>query len=149
MSNNAAEFKYALYEGKVEFDYVKTDGTIRHAIGTMNNELFPKVESPAIKFNVEVSKWADADFKPKRNKFKISVTQSEIDAFGIDAMDNVVKTAIKKKFGHGVEEFNYKQIDQANEKPHYLPEDSVFYYDFDKQGFRSFKIAKLKEWKVC
>ena len=152
---DSVAFKHALFEGKVEFDYDKVDKTtgertLRHAIGTMNEALLPKVEPVVAKFSVEVDKWAESENMPKRRKFKIGVTQPEIDEWGADAMDNVVEAAILKKTGCAAEEFSYWPIDMDHdEKPREMPDDSVFYYDFEKQGFRSFKLANLKGWKSC
>ena len=148
-------FKHALFEGKVEFDYDKVDKstgkrTPRHAHGTMNEALIPKAEPIVAKFDVEVDTWAESGNTPKRRKFKVCVTQPEIDEWGEDAMDDVVRAAIEKKFCHDVEEFSYWPIDMAyDETPRKMPDDSVFYYDLDKKGFRSFKLANLKGWKTC
>lgn len=149
---DSVAFKHALFEGKVEFDYGKADGTVRHAVGTMNEALLPKIEPIVAKFDVEVDKWAASENMPKRRKFKVSVTQPEIDEWGADAMDNVVEDAILKKMGCAAEEFSYWPIDMESyddETPHKMPDDSVFYYDLDKKGFRSFKLANLKGWKSC
>ena len=152
---DSVAFKHALFEGKVEFDYDKVDKatgerTLRHAIGTMNEALLPKVEPIVAKFSVEVDKWAESENTPKRRKFKIGVTQPEIDEWGADAMDNVVEDAILKKMGCAAEEFSYWPIDmEYDETPRKMPDDSVFYYDLEKKGFRSFKLANLKGWKSC
>ena len=42
---DSVAFKHALFEGKVEFDYVKNDGTLRHAVGTLCEKLLPKETS--------------------------------------------------------------------------------------------------------
>ena len=152
---DSVAFKHALFEGMVEFDYDKVDKatgerTLRHAHGTMNEALLPKVEPIVAKFDVEVDKWAESENTPKRRKFKVSVTQPEIDEWGADAMDNVVEDAILKKMGCAAEEFSYWPIDmEYDETPRKMPDDSVFYYDLDKKGFRSFKLANLKGWKSC
>lgn len=148
MSADIAGFKRALFEGKVEFDYDKADGTVRHAIGTMNEALLPKVEPVVAKFSVEVDKWAESENTPKRRKFKIGVTQPEIDEWGADAMDNVVEAAILKKTGCAAEEFAYWPIDMDfDEKPRKMPEGSMLYYDLEKSGMRSLKLGSLKCWK--
>lgn len=153
MSIDIAGFKRALFEGKVEFNYDKVDKstgerTLRHAIGTMNEALLPKTEPVVAKFSVEVDKWAESEDTPKRRKFKVSVTQPEIDEWGEDAMDNVVEAAILKKMGCAAEEFSYWPIDMDyDEKPRKMPDDSMLYYDLEKSGMRSLKLEHLKCWK--
>lgn len=78
--NELIDLKTLLRRGEVKFSYKKKDGTIRHAIGTLNEDLIPKVEKP-----VEDTAKADED-KPKRK----------------------------------------------------LPAATIFYYDLEKKGFRSF-----------
>lgn len=152
---DSVAFKHALFEGKVEFDYVKNDGTLRHAVGTMNEAFLPKVEPIVAKFHVTDLKWGDhynGELVTKKlpKNCKVCVTQSEIDEFGADAMDEVVIKALEKKFGAYVTEFEYYEIDVPYDEPERkLPDGSVFYYDIDKQAYRSFKIAQLKGWKVC
>lgn len=152
---DSVAFKHALFEGKVEFDYVKNDGTLRHAVGTMNEALIPKVEPIVAKYHVTDIKWApryNGELVTKKlpKKCKICVTQPEIDEFGADAMDDVIIKALEKKYSAYVTEFEYYEIDVPyDEEPRKLPEGSVFYYDIDKQAYRSFKIAQLKGWKSC
>lgn len=147
---DSVAFKHALFEGKVEFDYDKADGTVRHAVGTMNEALLPKTEPIVAKFGVEVDKWAESENTPKRHKFNVGVTQAEIDELGADSMGNVIEAAILKKTGCTAKTFSYWQIDIGyDETPRKMPADSVFYYDLDKKGFRSFKLANLKGWKSC
>jgi len=150
----ATDFKHALFEGKVEFDYAKADGTVRHAVGTMNEALLPKVEPIVAKFHVTDIKWApryNGKLVTKKlpKKCKICVTQPEIDEFGADAMDDVIIKALEKKYGAYVIEFEYYDSDEYDEEPRKMPEGSVFYFDLDKNGFRSFKLANLKGWKAC
>ena len=141
---NAKELKIKLYEGEVEFTYRKKDGSERKARGTLCEALMPKVDPIVVRFNVEVDMWAKSDNMPKRKKFKVGVTQKEIDEFGADAMDNVVQAAIEKKFCHKVEEFSYWQLDDYTDEEHKkLPEGTIFYYDLDKGGFRSFNENQL------
>lgn len=146
---DSVAFKHALFEGKVEFDYVKKDGTLRHAVGTMNEALLPKSDPIVAKFKVTDIVWAQSKDAPKTKRCTICLTQHDIDKWGEDAMDDVVRDAIELKFQFAVEEFCYWPVDMAYESERKMPEDSVFYFDIDKQAYRSFKLAQLKGWKSC
>ena len=147
---DSVAFKHALFEGKVEFDYIKKDGTLRHAVGTMNEALLPKTEPIVAKYHVTDMKWQPKGGCVYPRKCKICVTQKQIDEYGADAMDNVIEDAITAKFGATPIEFEYYEIDVPyDETPRNLPKDSVFYFDIDKQAYRSFKLAQLKGWKSC
>ena len=140
---NAKELKSKLHEGEVEFTYRKKDGSERKARGTLCEKLMPKVDPIVARFSVKVDEWAQSENMPKRKKFKVGVTQKEIDELGEDAMDNVVQAAIEKKFCHKVEEFSYWPLEDHDEEPKKLPEGTIFYYDLDKGGFRSFNEDQL------
>ena len=43
---NISEFKKALHEGKVKFSYVKKDGSIIDAVGTLNIDVMGKENVP-------------------------------------------------------------------------------------------------------
>lgn len=148
---DSVAFKHALFEGKVEFDYGKADGTVRHAVGTMNEALLPKAEPIVAKFKVSDIVWAQSKDAPKTKRCTICLTQHDIDMWGEDAnMDDIVCDAIELKFQSAVKEFSYLPVDIDNdETPRKMPDDSVFYYDLEKKGFRSFKLANLKGWKSC
>lgn len=83
------EFMDLLRAGEVKFKYIKKDGTLRKARGTMNPKL---MDLPKKKKQADVNK---AEHKQKK----------------------------KRK----------------------LPADSVFYYDLESKGFRSFKMANFIE----
>ena len=140
---DAKELKSKLHEGEVEFTYRKKDGSERKARGTLCEKLMPKVDPIVAWFSVKVDEWAQSENMPKRTKFKVGVTQKEIDEWGSDAMDNVVQEAIEKKFCHKVEEFSYWPLDDYDKEPKKLPEGTIFYYDLDKGGFRSFNEDQL------
>jgi len=139
------KFRDALRKGEVKFTYTKKDGTERPARGTICEALLPKVEPIVAKFHVVYVEWENG--APHPRKFKIGVTQSEIDEWGADAMDNVVEDAIRRKFNAEPLSFEYYEIDmEYDEEPHKLPAGSVFYYDLDKKGYRSFNESQLVSW---
>jgi len=140
---DSVAFKRALFEGKVEFDYVKKDGTVRHALGTMKGDLLPKT-TPVRKFDCYDIVWANpGDIKlPKR----ATVAVAESTCVNEEYLDDVVLEALEKRFGYVVKEFCFEEK-QIGEKS--LPDDSVFYFDIDKQAYRSFKLNQLKGWKSC
>ena len=147
---DSVAFKHALFEGKVEFDYVKKDGTLRHAVGTMNEALLPKIEPIVAKYHVTDMKWQPKGGCVYPRKCKVCLTQVDIDNYGADAMYDNVKAVLERKFGIAPIDFEIWEIDIPYDEPERkLPADSVFYFDIDKKAYRSFKLAQLKGWKSC
>jgi hypothetical protein len=141
---NIDKFKQLLREDVVNFSFVKKDGTIREARGTTNPKYLPKKDQAVAKFlvtDVEYSTKSESDLViPK--KFKIDVYQSDVDEWGADAMDNVVESVIKRKFGEDnlvIEYFEYYPIDTQR----YVDEDVIVYFDVDKSDWRSFRFKQL------
>ena len=140
----AKEFKHLLFEGPVKFSFTKQDGTIREAVGTMNEALLPKTEPIVAKFGVEVDTWAESENTPKRHKFKVGLTQAEIDKFGANEMGNVIEAAILKKTGCTAKTFSYWQIDIGyDDTPRKMPAGSVLFYDLERKGYRSCKLDTI------
>lgn len=138
------KFREALRKGEVKFTYTKKDGTKRPARGTICEALLPKVEPIVAKFKVKNIVWPDGvNFA---RSCKICVTQKQVDEYGADAMDNVVQDAIAAKFCAIPDEFEYYELDEYDEPERKLPEGSVFYFDLDKKGYRSFNESQLVEW---
>ena len=138
-------FKHALFEGKVEFDYIKNDGTLRHAVGTLCEKLLPKT-TPMDTYEITCIEWdaseTDIDeYKlPQRCRVKIFADTPE------DEIECALSEALTEDYGFCHNGFAYSKLEKTQKK---LPEGSIFYYDIDKQAYRSFKIAKLKGWKAC
>lgn len=134
------KFREALHKGEVKFTYTKKDGTKRPARGTICESLLPKSE-PVRKFDCSDIVWANpGDIKlPKR----ATVCIAESSCNDEDGLDDVILEALEERFGYVVESFNYEEK-QIGEKK--LPEGSVFYYDLDKHGYRSFNESQLVEW---
>ena len=86
-SNEKKEFMDKLRAGKVEFKYMKKDGSERKAVGTMDPALM--------------------DLPEKK-------TQTDVD-----------------------------KSEKKEVKSRKLPADSVFYYDLEAKGFRSFKMENF------
>jgi len=138
-------FKHALFEGKVEFDYVKNDGTLRHAVGTMNEALLPKVE-PVRKFDCSEIVWENAGDVKLPKRATVCIAESVCNDESTYCLDDLVFEALEKRFGHIIESFEYEEKLIGEKK---MSDGSVFYYDLEKKGFRSFKLANLKGWKSC
>lgn len=131
------EFKKSLKNGEVKFLFKKKDGSERLARGTLAESLMPKL-NPVYSYTV-IAIWTDEP-KAKEQKFKVKVTDADIAKYGKDAIDSVIKDAIEKKFGKLPVEFRYHADD-----PKTLSKDTIFYYDLDKAGYRSFKFDQLIE----
>lgn len=134
------KFREALRKGEVKFTYTKKDGTERPACGTICESLLPKSE-PVRKFDCSDIVWANpGDIKlPKR----ATVCIAESSCNDEDGLDDVVLEALEERFGYAVESFGYEEK-QIGEKK--LPESSIFYFDLDKKGYRSFNESQLVEW---
>ena len=138
-------FKHALFEGKVEFDYIKNDGTLRHAVGTLCEKLLPKT-TPMDTYEITCIEWdaSETDIDeytlPQRCRVKIFADTPE------DEIECVLSEALTEDYGFCHNGFAYSKLEKTQKK---LPEGSIFYYDIDKQAYRSFKIANLKGWKAC
>ena len=118
----------------------------------------------------------DAGFNQSAFDKDIDDLQKKIDEKCLDeSMDSTQKEEFKKKLRGGEVKFSYKkkdgsvrdargtmkpelmdlpekksqpEVDTAEKKNvRKLPEDSVFYYDLDKKGFRSFKMENFVEYK--
>ena len=138
----------ALKNGEVKFTYAKKDGTIRQAVGTLCEKLLPK-ETPMDTYELTFIKWDldlddleknDAVNLPVRCKVKIFADTPE------DEIENELSEALTETYGFCHNGFEYSKLEKKQKK---LPEGTIFYYDIDKQAYRSFKIAKLKGWKAC
>lgn len=138
-TNTIKKFREALRNGEVKFTYVKKNGEKREARGTMKSDLLPKVE-PVRKFDCSDIVWANpGDIKlPKR----ATVCIAESSCNDEDGLDDVVLEALEERFGYVVESFNYEEK-QIGEKK--LPKGSIFYFDLDKKGYRSFNESQLFE----
>jgi len=144
------EFKRMLLEGVVTFKYrkVRADGSVeeRPARGTLKPDLLPKSDPIVAKFKVTDIVWAQSKDAPKTKRCTICLTQNDIDKWGGTAMeDDIIRDAIELKFQFAVEEFSYWPVDIAYENKRKTPEGNVFYFDLDKNEYRSFKFANLIE----
>lgn len=120
IATNTEEFKNNLLDrlrnGIAHFTFEKSDGTLREAFGTRNNDLIPKYEEKAVERLVEESR----DF---------------LVGFGTGTLikgDDVRLNEAIKPF-------------LPKEKRDYTPnENNISYYDLEKKAWRSFNFDKLK-----
>ena len=134
-------FKHALFEGKVEFDYVKNDGTLRHAVGTLCEKLLPKT-TPMDTYEITCIEWdaseTDIDeYKlPQRCRVKIFADTPE------DEIENELSEALTETYGFCHNGFEYSKLEKKQKK---LPVGTILYYDTEKNGYRSFNESQLVE----
>ena len=140
-----AKFRDALKNGEVKFTYTKKDGTVRRAVGTLCEKLLPK-ETPMDTYEITCIEWdaseTDIDeYKlPQHCRVKIFADTPE------DEIEAELSEALTEDYGFCHNGFAYSKLEKKQKKLH---EGTIFYYDIDKQAYRSFKIAKLKGWKAC
>lgn len=134
------KFREALRNGKVTFTYIKKDGTKRHATGTIKSDLLPE-SKPVRKFDCYDIVWANpSDIKlPKR----ATVAVAESSCVDEEYLDDVILEALEDRFGYVIKEFCFEEKEVGAKK---LPEGSIFYFDLDKKGYRSFNESQLVEW---
>lgn len=150
-------FKKLLHEGAVTFSFKKNDGTIRAAKGTLCESLIPKREPIIAKFKVYDIEWdfdnwgegGETGKPPRLRKSRIvGVTESDINEWGADAMDNVIESVLERMTGFAVKNFEYLPTEDYDdiEKPKKLPKGSILFYDLERGGFRSLKESSLIEF---
>lgn len=137
-ANTIKKFREALRDGEVKFTYVKKNGEKRQARGTMKSDLLPKVE-PGKKFKLVDIESSEGKKVPKR--MTLFIPDSKLSKF--DHASGAVSQALEEALGF---EFNGSYVYfEVDETPRKMPDDSVFYYDLDKKGFRSFNESQLTE----
>lgn len=111
------EFKEALKNGVVVFEYTKKDGTKRIAKGTLNENLLPELEPE----------------------------QFELEKDGVDALISVKYSSMEEYTEKnsveliGESEDGKKYIFRHKKKERAKNESVITYYDLEKDEFRSFK----------
>lgn len=136
-----AKFREALKNGEVNFTYIKKDGSLRRAVGTLCEKLIPK-ETPMDTYEITCIQWdaseADIDeYKlPQSCKVKIFADTPE------DEIESELSEALTKDYGFCHNGFGYAKIEKKQKK---LKEGTVFYYDCEKNGYRSFNESQLAE----
>ena len=135
------KFREALKIGEVKFSYTKKDGTVRHAVGTLCEKLIPK-ETLMDTYEITCIDWdaseTDIDeYKlPRRCRVKIFADTSE------DDIEGELGKALTEDYGFCHNGFAYSKLEKKQKK---LPEGTIFYYDTEKNGYRSFNESQLLE----
>lgn len=140
-------FKKALKASDVAFSYKKKDGTIREALGTLCESMIPKT-APVVKFKCTNINW-DTDGRGQCG-LPESVTIELDEAFVNDLADSVIEeelaNELSDKYGFCVLDYEYVRVEKR--APKKLPEGTIFYYDLNKKGFRSFNESQLIDWSI-
>ena len=136
---DAKELKSKLHEGEVEFTYRKKDGSERKARGTLCEKLLPK-KTLMDTYEITCIQWdasetdIDEHKLPQRCRVKIFADTAEDDIVG------ELSEALTEEYGFYHDGFGYSKLEKKQKK---LPEGTIFYYDLDKGGFRSFNEDQL------
>lgn len=133
-------FRKALREGDISFSFKKKDGTVREVLhGTMYSQLLPKTE-PSRK--IKIKDITSSDDKKLPKCMTVFVTEAAIEKLGIhDAVTAALEVKCGGKFNGSYTYF------EADEKPtKKLPKETIFFYDIDKQSYRSFNESQLIDW---
>ena len=136
------KFREALKNGEVKFSYTKKDGSLRRAVGTLCKKLLPK-ETSMDTYDITCIEWdaseTDIDeYKlPQRCRVKIFADTPE------DEIEGELSEALTEDYGFCNNGFAYSKIEKKHKK---LKEGTVFYYDTEKNGYRSFNESQLVEF---
>ena len=137
-----AKFREALKNGEVKFSYTKKDGSLRRAVGTLCEKLLPK-ETSMDTYDITCIEWdaseTDIDeYKlPQRCRVKIFADTPE------DDIEVELSEALTEDYGFCNNGFAYSKLEKKHKK---LKEGTVFYYDTEKNGYRSFNESQLVEF---
>jgi len=140
-------FKKALKAGEVAFSYKKKDGTIREALGTLCETMIPK-SAPVVKFKCKNINW-DTEGRGQcglPDKVTIELDEAYVNELADSALEEQLAGELTDKYGFSVLDYEYERVEKRTPKK--LPGDSVFYYDLQKSGFRSFNESQLISWRV-
>ena len=135
---NIDEIKKLLKENVIEFDYVKTDGTKRHAVGTMIASKLPK---PTKSYFCTDIKW-NGENHTLPTFTKITGVDAELsnDELVAELSDKLIE-----RYGSTPVVFSVQAIERAPKK---MKEGHVFYYDLEKKGGRSFLAETFSNPKI-
>ena len=137
-----AKFREALKNGEVKFSYTKKDGSLRRAVGTLCEKLLPK-ETSMDTYDITCIEWdaseTDIDeYKlPQRCRVKIFADTPK------DEIECELSEALTEDYGFCNNGFAYSKLEKKHKK---LKEGTVFYYDCEKNGYRSFNESQLVEF---
>lgn len=135
--NELKAFKQMLHEGKVEFDFVKVSGETRHAIGTLNSNIIPHT-ARMITFKCTNIDWIIDGFD-KKLPFELKI---KLDGCFDKASDAAISTAlsaeIKKLYDVEIRSFDFERLEARK-----MSTDSVFFFDCEKNAYRSCKSANI------
>ena len=141
---DAKELKSKLHEGEVEFTYRKKDGSERKARGTLCEKLMPKAV-PVRKFKCTEIKWNTEEAKveiPKLpSRMTLNIPAADLEGLPEDEVSIVVCDKLTEATGFFVNSYRCEELDTKPAKK--LPEGTIFCYDLDKGGFRSFNEDQL------
>ena len=136
------KFRKALKNGEVKFSYTKKDGSLRRAVGTLCEKLLPK-ETSMDTYDITCIEWdaseTDIDeYKlPQRCRVKIFADTPE------DEIEGELSETLTEDYGFCNNGFAYSKLEKKHKK---LKEGTVFYYDTEKNGYRSFNESQLVEF---
>ena len=136
------KFRKALKNGEVKFSYTKKDGSLRRAVGTLCEKLLPK-ETSMDTYDITCIEWDASEtvideYKlPQHCRVKIFADTPE------DDIECELSEALTEDYGFCHNGFAYSKLEKKQKK---LKEGTVFYYDTEKNGYRSFNESQLVEF---
>lgn len=143
-----AKLKAELRAGEATFIYIKKDGQPRPARGTLCEALMPK-KVPTRKFKIANIVWdtleeeAKGQTIPKLFTHKtLHIPIAELEGKDPGEVDEIICEKLTELGKFTV--LSLDILEDGDDKPaKELPDTTIFYYDLDKQAFRSFDETQL------
>lgn len=117
-----------LKNGIVHFCYAKTSGEVRHAFGTLNQDLMPVVTGDSF---AKITTALGLALRTLDNIVESLGLSKPLDKEGIETVMEEIETLYPRK------------DKEAKKTSRTMPDSNQMYYDFDAKGFRSFKKDNL------
>lgn len=129
------EFRKLLTEGKVEFDFTKKDGSVRHAVGTLNSKLMPQLPEKKTWLCHDIE-WPEK-MTTKPESIEIKNVPADVDELNLRGY---LEDIIIEQYGEAPFDFKF---DEKVRVPKKLPADSIYFWDLERGGGRSLKADSL------
>jgi len=143
-----SDFKRALKLANLKFSFKKKDGTVRNAVGTMAVESLPESTDKVtykctnIVYDVETDDGIPAPVTlPKSVIVKLDAADVEACRGDAEQLESMIVDELSEKTGWLIESYSYER-----KYPKKLAEGTIFYYDLEKKGYRSFNESQLIDW---
>ena len=139
-----ANFREALVKGEVPFTFIKKDGTVRKARGTLCDACMPAENLHSKKkFKCTDIEWdmpEEDEFDGLPNEVIVELDSDVVDDLIEEELEDELCDALTDTYDVCVKTFKYEQVKRKFAK------DTILYWDLDKKNFRSLKESQLVDY---